>query len=327
MMTKRCFVISPIGASDSSVREHADDVFEFIIKPAMEELGIYVYRSDHNHELGRITEQMFSSILNDDLCIAVLTFFNPNVFYELAVAQCAARPVIILIEKGHAIPFDVRDLRAVEYDLKPRPLRDKVYVKQIVNLVQGLEHAKWVVPVAFGEGLAPLGAKRDDFTVYDKLEQYGPSDRWLALLADAKESIDLSGLTLRWWIKLLEFQSILTRKANEGVSVRCLLVPSLADVFPEGRIDGRERMASQMDKSMNWFSTLASTVQHLEVRKARVGSLNHQVIRVDQKLLLTFPLQSRGPTSQFPLVECSSSSPLFQAMAEEFDAIWKANAP
>ena len=107
----------PDRASDSEVREHADDVFEFIIKPAMDELGIHVYRSDHSQEIGRITEQMFKSIMDDDLCIAVLTFFNPNVFYELAVAQCAARPVIILIERGQTIPFDVRDLRAVEYDL------------------------------------------------------------------------------------------------------------------------------------------------------------------------------------------------------------------
>ena len=31
---------------------------------------------------------------------SLLTGFNPNVFYELAVAQSAARPVVILIEKG-----------------------------------------------------------------------------------------------------------------------------------------------------------------------------------------------------------------------------------
>ena len=46
-MKRRCFVISPIGAERSEVREHADDVFEFIIKPAMDQLGINAYRSDH----------------------------------------------------------------------------------------------------------------------------------------------------------------------------------------------------------------------------------------------------------------------------------------
>ena len=46
---------------------------------------------------------MIGSILGDDLCIAVITGQNPNVFYELAIAQCAARPVIILVEKGQVM--------------------------------------------------------------------------------------------------------------------------------------------------------------------------------------------------------------------------------
>ena len=66
----------------SPVREHADDVFEFIIKPAMDELAIHAYRSDHSQEIGRVTDQMIGSILGDDLCIAVITFQNPNVFYS-----------------------------------------------------------------------------------------------------------------------------------------------------------------------------------------------------------------------------------------------------
>ena len=205
-MGKRCFVISPIGPAGSDIREHADDVFEFIIKPAMEELGIHAYRSDHSQEIGRITEQMFKSILEEDLCIAILTFSNPNVFYELAVAQCAARPVIILILKGQTIPFDVRDLRAVEYDLRPRPLRDKVYAKQIVDLVRSLEAVRWSVPVPFGKDLTPLGSKQAELTLYDKLENYGTSDRWMSLLRNTTNTFDISGLSLRWWIKLVEFR-------------------------------------------------------------------------------------------------------------------------
>jgi hypothetical protein len=52
---KRCFVISPIGAEGSTIREHADDVFDYIIKPAMEKCGIQAFRSDHLQEPGRIT--------------------------------------------------------------------------------------------------------------------------------------------------------------------------------------------------------------------------------------------------------------------------------
>ena len=55
--------------------------------------------------------------------IALLTGYNPNVFYELAVAQCAGRPVIVMAEKGLELPFDIHDLRCVYYDFSPRPMR------------------------------------------------------------------------------------------------------------------------------------------------------------------------------------------------------------
>ena len=90
-MAKTCFVISPIGTENSDTRDHADDVFDFIIAPAAERAGYTAKRGDHSGAPGKITEQMFHSILNDDLIVAIITDRNPNVFYELAVAQSAAR--------------------------------------------------------------------------------------------------------------------------------------------------------------------------------------------------------------------------------------------
>lgn len=115
--SKRCFVISPIGPEGSDIRKHADEVFEFLIAPVLEGYGITPIRSDQIREPGKISDQMYREIFAADLCIAVLTDSNPNVYYELAVAQAASRPVITLIKKGQPLPFDVRDLRTIEYDL------------------------------------------------------------------------------------------------------------------------------------------------------------------------------------------------------------------
>ena len=54
---------------------------------------------------------MHDRILNDDLCIALLTGRNPNVYYELAIAQAASRPVIMLLQREETAPFDVRDFQ------------------------------------------------------------------------------------------------------------------------------------------------------------------------------------------------------------------------
>jgi hypothetical protein len=327
MMPKRCFVISPIGKSGSEIREHADDVFEFIIKPAMEELNIHVYRSDHSQEIGRITEQMFASILEEDLCIAALTFFNPNVFYELAVAHCAARPVIILIEKGLTIPFDIHDLRAVEYDLRPRPLRDRIYVKHIVELVRSLESVAWKVPVPFGRDLSPLGSKAGELVLYDRLENYGTSDRWLSLLRNSTKTFDLSGHSLRWWIKLVEFKPLLMQKLSQGCNIRCLLNPGLVQLFHEDSRGGQSMLAKRIEDSFEWFRQIATLSPNFEVRQIQRGAFNQQIVKSDETMLVAIPLYSRGPTSQFPMLECSSTSPLFQAIVDEFNSLWEQNGP
>ncbi|MET0687834.1 MAG: hypothetical protein ABWY38_01335 [Methyloceanibacter sp.] len=58
----RCFVISPIGAPGSEVRTHADDVFDYIIKPVATQMGYETERGDHVSRPGRISDQMYDRI-------------------------------------------------------------------------------------------------------------------------------------------------------------------------------------------------------------------------------------------------------------------------
>ena len=125
---RKCFVISPIGEEGSKIRQHADDVYEFIIEPALKHFNIEPIRSDKIHETGKISNQIYNAIQTNDLCIVVLSFDNPNVFYELAVAQCAVRPVIILIEEGNKLPFDIQDERSVFYNLGARAFKEKIFI-------------------------------------------------------------------------------------------------------------------------------------------------------------------------------------------------------
>ena len=147
---KRCFVISPIGAAGSDIRSHADDVFKYIIEPAMMKFDIEAVRSDHINEAGLISRQMFREIFTADICIILLTGYNPNVFYEMAVAQCAARPIIILIEAGKTLPFDVKDLRCINYETSPiSRFVDGFYANKVVDQLQGFDNKGWVMPSLF----------------------------------------------------------------------------------------------------------------------------------------------------------------------------------
>ena len=149
---KICFVISPIGAAGSNVRAHADDVLRFIIEPAMEAFGIKAVRSDRIDEGGQISRQMFDHIFHSHVCVALLTGNNPNVFYELAVAQCAARPLIILVQEGQELPFDVQDLRCVYYSTEQiGRLVDGYYRDEVIKQLKSLESRSWMVPSLFDQ--------------------------------------------------------------------------------------------------------------------------------------------------------------------------------
>ena len=145
-LSRKCFVISPIGPEGSIIRRHANEVFDHLIVPAMNECGLQAMRSDHLSTPGKISDQVFEHILNDDLCIAVLTGHNPNVFYELAIAHARHRPVIVMSEKGAELPFDVRDLRCVHYDLWPSEIKAGTYVKALVEQLEDIKSSDWKVP-------------------------------------------------------------------------------------------------------------------------------------------------------------------------------------
>lgn len=46
-------------------------------------------------------------------------------YYELAIAESAAKPIIVLRHRGDVVPFDVKDVRYIEYDLDPRRIFDR----------------------------------------------------------------------------------------------------------------------------------------------------------------------------------------------------------
>jgi hypothetical protein len=332
MKNKRCFIISPIGAEGSQIREHADDVYDFVIKDAMEACGIKPIRSDHLREPGKISEHMFNEILKDDLCIAVLTGYNPNVFYELAIAQAAARPVIILLEKGQKLPFDVHDLRCVYYDLRPRPLFEKVYVKEVIEHIEALEKAGW-------KGTTPWSGfpsvyesiQADNVKFLPQSQHFGSSDSWLQLLQNTTNVFELMGISLASWRRTRSFSATLKEKALNGCKIRILLMHpdnhSLRHLINDGIPETRYRSVLQgLKEACQYFTEIARTSTNIEVRQLRYGCPHCQMTRTDQQAVFVMYLFSE--LSHFsPLWQCPEGSPMYALMAQEMEALWKANAP
>lgn len=111
---KRVFVIMQVGAKDSPERKRADEIYNFIIAPAVKVAGLEPYRADLDPSPGAITLKMLSELLDARIVIADLTGRNPNVFYELGITHSFGRPLISIADSSKSLPFDAKDERVIE---------------------------------------------------------------------------------------------------------------------------------------------------------------------------------------------------------------------
>ena len=120
-MKPLCFVLMPFNKKPdaSGIMIDFDSVYNELIAPAIEEAGLEPLRADEEQAGGIIQKPMFERLLLCPFAVADLTTANANVFYELGVRH-AVRPwstVPIFYSKGARLPFDVRDLRTLSYEL------------------------------------------------------------------------------------------------------------------------------------------------------------------------------------------------------------------
>ena len=116
--SKICFVIAPIGGPDSQIRSRSEKVRRHLIEPAVGYFGYTTQRADMSSNPTLITPEVVEHLVKDPLVIADLTDANPNVFYKLALRHVQTdKPVISIIQEDSRIPFDVKDFRAIAYDL------------------------------------------------------------------------------------------------------------------------------------------------------------------------------------------------------------------
>ena len=102
-----CFILMPFNPVFAGMYE--------VIYNAVIQAGLKPVRADDIFSPGPIIEQIRSAIQQSRICIADLTGANPNVMYELGIAQALGKPSILLSQDINQVPFDIRHLRIVLY--------------------------------------------------------------------------------------------------------------------------------------------------------------------------------------------------------------------
>ncbi len=103
-----CFVIMPFASA-------YEDVYNYGIKPGVEDASLTALRGDDIQEAGNILSQIWTTLLKARFVIADLTGTNGNVLYELGLAHAIGHSVILLTQDINNVPFDLRPQRHIVY--------------------------------------------------------------------------------------------------------------------------------------------------------------------------------------------------------------------
>lgn len=75
-------------------------------------------RGDELFTTGSVVEQIWEQVTKSPVLLADLTGKNANVFYELGLAHAARKPVVFTASNIEDVPFDLRHLRVIVYDIR-----------------------------------------------------------------------------------------------------------------------------------------------------------------------------------------------------------------
>ena len=315
---KKCFVISPIGEAGSPVREHVDDVFDFIIKPAAEAHGYAPMRADHDNSPGTITEQMYDRILQDDMLIAILTFANPNVFYEIAIAEAAARPLILMIERGHAIPFDIANRRVIQYEMKPRGLISGEYSEPLARMINELSTSTEPRAVPFRPSLAPL-TEKPSLAVPDRWQQRH------ALTEGAVSEINIQGLALSGFRNNAGFMTELEAACRRGVQVRVMLASPDNDALPYQLSRNNEgflvSIGDDIRESLGFWQAFKARGNNAEVR-LQTREIMYGMLFQSENGSLYQPYLGKH-VGDSPTLSFTADARMHKALLDRFNYVWR----
>jgi hypothetical protein len=157
-MNPYCFVITSFGKKSNEMDVKAkqsvgdndpaevidfDMIYEDLVKPAILEAGLEPLIEKEEKSFGSIHKTMYEKIILCEFCIADLTNFNPNAYYELGM-RYAVKPftTIPIIASSHfPLPFDIAPDRTFVYQVDDKfNLSDRK--NDVSKLAEVLKHAK-----------------------------------------------------------------------------------------------------------------------------------------------------------------------------------------
>lgn len=134
-----CFVLMPFGPP---IGEYYQQIYE----PAIRKAGLRAVRADAEiFGTGKIIDQIWEGINAAKVLVAELTNRNPNVFYELGLAHALDKPVVLVSSNEDDVPFDLKHIRVIYYNLSDPFWGQKLIEKVAENILSALTNPEEAV--------------------------------------------------------------------------------------------------------------------------------------------------------------------------------------
>jgi hypothetical protein len=132
--TDTCFVMMPFA-------DPIGGYYTSIYEPAIKKAGLTPVRADTDiFATGKIIDQIWSGLRRAKVLVAELTGRNPNVLYELGLAHALHKPVVLISSNESDVPFDVRHVRVIYYEVSDPFWGEKLIAKVAENVLSAIKN-------------------------------------------------------------------------------------------------------------------------------------------------------------------------------------------
>jgi hypothetical protein len=325
---KRCFVIAPSDEANADVRQHADTLWKYVIQPALLDTDYAPYRIDHAVMNGSAERATIDGLLDDDLVISVLSFRSPRVFYETALAQAAARPLILMIQDGEDLTFNARGSKVLHYALDTDSIVSAVNVGKLQTAIRETDEAGAPQANGFRPGAPSLGGGSIcEATVYGRSPQF-TYDQRLSMMREAKSRIDMMGIANLAIARHPDTLEVVRSRSGDAVEIRILQCapsnPGLLPMFGGRNGPSLESIWQEIEAACDAWRRIVDVADlelSITVRRAQSSLPTANALITDRAIVATPYLRSRI-TAESPTLHAYAGSAYHRAMSQEFDLMW-----
>ena len=128
------FVVMPFSESWSN------DVFTKMFKPGIEDAQFTVSRGDSIVRVGDLSTNVWRSITQAGLIIAGVSVPNPNVYYEIGLADALGKPVFLFKQETISLPADFGGVHYYVYDTKDLAASRQLITDELLKWANHVDH-------------------------------------------------------------------------------------------------------------------------------------------------------------------------------------------